>query len=327
MRSARMASHQALSIGAVSARSNEKPKQPDAVLKQAPAMLIHEGYRRFEKLPKDIKNWTTANFLLPTRGVPVASAVGSVQTVYYVKSARNTYSCWTPNTALPKVLPESLPSPVSKDFLFVGFTDSALAFLHDHRDENDQFPGIILFYTETTESFIWRKLFNVLIHKRPDVLKVRVVVDSAFWEKAPWTRELAKMLRVNWADGPDMIFGWRGWNKNDYHEHNFLSHLARFPLKRGDKDVSVILEILKSDETPERRAYLDALRVSIDTRRASRKDIAVAKYGVCSPDLEGVGRVGMTKQAIALRAVCSSKHLSSSCYWGTMRDDYSDNED
>lgn len=118
-----------------------------------------------------------------------------------------------------------MPYLYSNGLEFNPHPSTCIAFLHDHQRLEHKIKHITLRYDDHSSGNAWRRLFNILVHRREDLRSVTVRIDSKFWQKAPW-RGLSSYPDVqDPIQGAADVLEWHGWEHNHSGkppERNFL---------------------------------------------------------------------------------------------------------
>jgi len=193
----------------------------------------------------------------------------------------------------------------------IGFVDSAegaLAFLHDHRRGEHRLTNIGIFFSASSTTYraatnpaAWRRLFNKLVHERPDLEIVYLIIRKDFWDDTLW------------EEGAELMFWYRDlcWEDTCLNgtddPRNFLQHVARFQGKsvrsrvdnEPDVRISFGLKMHGIDGDAEKGTFAEALEQYMLSQMSQRPALREARYGSCS-----------------------QKMLEHSCYWKRMRQIY-----
>ena len=183
-------------------------------------------------------------------------------------------------------------------FCFYDNADSCIAFLHDHRREPYRISKLEIQYVPQTHSWrsypwtlpaSWRRLFNVLVHERPDLEQLVLKIHDDFWDVAPWRSNtdkdaatadyLKRRVDAVWAWIPENDYSWvedRFGEVSCYCDQrlHFLQHVARL------SGVAFNIRGCEGKDAP-KAGFLNALRKHIQEKMDCRPRLAKARYGTC----------------------------------------------
>lgn len=200
------------------------------------------------------------------------------------------------------------PYLYSRGIHFDANPGTCLAFLHDHRRSLHKVEAITLEYNQKSSCDIWRRLFNVLVHNRPDLSSLTVRVGSSFWTAAPW-QTMSASSTMNWKGWCQIVNG-----RPCCGDRTFLIHVARIAARdKAKNDIHVKLEIEGSELDMARTNFLKKLNDEVARTRLGRPNVTIRDYGTCyrngtmdddSDDEEG----GQKKDPVEMQ-------LEKTCYW------------
>ncbi|KAK4506120.1 hypothetical protein PRZ48_004085 [Zasmidium cellare] len=236
----------------------------------------------------------------------------SAQTTYYRKrtyfGSQTTYVAWDHNLEEKQILVQrvrlprlgigvsflrvnrrcyelGIPHLYSKGLQFDSNPATCLAFLHDHQRHEHSIRHIALRIDSMSGCQSWRRLFNLLVHRRSDLRSLTVKIGAEFWDTMPWQTRRFPRFKVN--GGVDEVLKWKDWCRvNGFNgccgDRNFLGNVARLPLKkRRGQELRVELLIDGEGKCPDRKEFGQRLRVKIDEMRKERPDLTWQVFGVC----------------------------------------------